>query len=166
MQKKKRLSQKAWNNVLIFIALGMILVLNLDQFKQNDDNATRLIVPEGSFIQKLDINGVLIEKAAQQWRINTAGILPETMPDAQQLSSMVKAWQQVYITPSEMDFSIDSFGDPDIVVTITIAGQVESIVVGLSVQSKQLYVILNTQIYLLNSPPIKTLLEPIVAVSQ
>lgn len=54
-----RLSKRAWNNVLIFSMIALILILNLEQFK-NDTPKTRLIVPEGEYILSLNINGVEI----------------------------------------------------------------------------------------------------------
>lgn len=158
------MSQRTWNNVLIFIVIAMILVLNLDKFSSGDGPKARLIVPEGEYILNLSINQVEIEKAGQQWRISGKGVQPSILPNAGQLQSIVSAWQRAYISPAGIDFDADLFAAPDSLVIISLAGKLEPIVVALSIVEQQLFVIVNKQVYILNSPSITKLLEPIVSV--
>jgi hypothetical protein len=159
-----RMSQRTWNNVLIFIVLAMILVLNLDKFSSDDGPTARLVVPEGEFILNITINQVEIEKAGQQWRISSKGVQPSALPSPEQLQRIVSAWQQTYISPAELDFDVSVFSDPDSLVVITLAGKIDPVVVALKIVEQQLFLILNKQVYILNSPSIKQLLEPIVNV--
>lgn len=159
-----RMSQRTWNNVLIFIVIAMILALNIDKFTADDGPRARLVVPEGEFILNLSINQVAIEKAGQQWRINRAGVQPSTPASAEQLQSLVSAWQQTFITPAGIEFDAATFTNPDSLVVLELAGKPEPIVVALKIVEEQLFLIVDKQIYILNSPSIKKLLEPIVDV--
>lgn len=160
-----RLTKRAWNNILIFSMLGLILILNIDSFK-SDGPSARLIVPEGEYIIGMHINEVQIERAGQQWRINTTGIVPSTMPSADQLQALVKAWQQAYISPAGLEFDNDLFSTPSVLVLISLAGVSEPTVVALSIVENQLFFVIDKRIYILNSPTIQQLLEPIVQVTQ
>jgi len=160
-----RLSKRAWNNVLIFSMIALILILNLDQFK-DDSPKTRLVVPEGEYILSLDINGVKIEKAGQQWRIAPNSIQVNPLPTEAQLRSLVSAWQEVYISPANIDYDLSLFSQPDVIVTLRLAGRSEASVIGFSIINEQLYLVLDAQVYILNSPNVSYLLEPIVNVTQ
>lgn len=145
--------------------LGIILILNLDKFRSNDPVA-RLIVPEGEYITNIQINQVEIEKAGQQWRINPNGIQPSTQPSAEKLEAIVKAWQQAYISPAQIDFDSSLFSMPSSLVVIARAGVSQPTVVALNIVEEQLFFVIDKQIYILNSPTIVQLLEPIVQVTQ
>lgn len=160
-----RLSKRAWNNVLIFSMIALILILNLEQFK-NDTPKTRLIVPEGEYILSLNINGVEIERAGRQWRIASNGIQVTPTPAEDKLRNIVSAWQRAYVSPADIDFDTELFGQPDILVTLQLAGVSQATVIGFSIINEQLYLTLNTQVYILNSPNVSFLLEPIVTVTQ
>lgn len=160
-----KLTQRTWNNVLIFTMLGLILILNIDMFK-SDKPTARLIVPEGEYIISIQINQVVLEKAGPQWRISPIGMQPSTMPNASQLQEIVKAWQQAYISPTDIEFDNEVFSTPSILVTLSLAGVNQPTVVALNIIENQLFFVIKKQIYALNSPTIKQLLEPIVQVTQ
>ncbi len=160
-----RLTKRTWNNVLIFSMIGLILILNIDTFKGEKPTA-RLIVAEGDYIINLQINQVELEKAGPQWRIDTNGIQPNVMPNAEKLQEIIKAWQQAYITPAEMEFDNSLFSAPSTLVVISLAGVSQPTVVALNIIESQLFFVINKQIYVLNSPTIQQLLEPVVKVTQ
>jgi hypothetical protein len=145
--------------------LGLILILNIDTFK-SDEPSARLIVAEGEYIISMDINQVELEKAGQQWRISPSGIQPSVLPSSEQLQGIVKAWQQAYISPADIDFDNELFSTPSTLVVISLAGVSQPTVVALNIVEKQLFLVINKQIFILNSPAIKQLLEPIVQVTQ
>lgn len=159
-----KMSQRTWNNVLIFTMIALVVALNFDKFTSGDGPSVRLVVPEGEFILNVSINQVSIEKAGNQWRVSTKGIQPSLMPSAEQLQNIVSAWQQTYISPAGIDFDTALFSHPDSIVVISLAGKNEPVVVALKIVEAQLFVILNKQVFILNSPSIKQLLEPIVDV--
>ncbi|MFT4655298.1 MAG: hypothetical protein ACI82S_002960 [Patiriisocius sp.] len=160
-----RLTKRTWNNVLIFSMIGLILILNIDTFKGEKPTA-RLIVAEGDYIINLQINQVELEKAGPQWRIDPNGIQPNVMPNAEKLQEIIKAWQQAYITPAEMEFDNSLFSAPSTLVVISLAGVSQPTVVALNIIESQLFFVINKQIYVLNSPTIQQLLEPVVKVTQ
>jgi len=160
-----RLTKRSWNNILIFSMLGIILILNIDKFRSNEPTA-RLVVPEGEYIINLQINQVDIEKAGQQWRINPSGVQPSVLPSADELQAIIKAWQQAYISPAGVDFDNSVFSTPSSLVVISLAGVSKPTVVALNIVETQLFFVIEKQVYILNSPAIAELLEPIVQVTQ
>jgi hypothetical protein len=160
-----KLTKRSWNNILIFSMLGLILILNIDSFK-SDESTTRLIVPEGEYIISMQINRVEIEKAGPLWRINPNGVQPNTLPSPEKLQVIVKAWQQAYISPAGIDFDGDLFSSPSTLVVLSLAGVAQPTVVALNIIDGELFFVINKQVFILNSPTIQKLLEPIVLVSQ
>jgi hypothetical protein len=160
-----RLTKRTWNNILIFTMLGLFIVLNLDSFK-SDKPSARLVVPQGEYIINMQINNVELEKAGQQWRINPNGVQPSIIPSFEQLQTIIKGWQQAYISPAEMAYDNSVFSTPSSVVVISIAGVSQPTVVALNIIENQLFFVIDKQVYVLNSPAIQQLLEPIVQVSQ
>ena len=160
-----RLSKRAWNNVLIFSMIALILILNLDQFNQ-EEARTRLIVPEGEYILSIDINGLEIEKAGPQWRIAPSGIQANETINETQLSDIVDAWQRAYISPVGTEFSTEVFGQPDIIAVLQLAGVSKQTVVAFNIVQEELFLVIDKQVYILNSPNVAQLLEPVVNVTQ
>lgn len=161
-----RLSKRAWNNILIFSMLVLILILNLDQFSSNDKAQARLVVAQGEYILSMQINQLEIEKAGSQWRINPNAIAPSNMPTAQQLQSIILAWQQAYVQPADIEFDSQQFASPDTLVSLNLAGSNTPIVVAFFIVNEQVYLVLNKQVYVLMSPNIEQLLSPIVTVKK
>ena len=160
-----RLSQRAWNNVLIFSMLTLILIFNYDKFG-DDEPSARLIISEGEYIINMQINEVEIERAGQLWRLDPNAVQPSIVPTAEQLSDIINAWQRAYISPAGIEFDQEMFGNPSTIVVISLAGVSAPKVVALSVVEEQLFFVVNKQVYILNSPTIRALLEPIVQVKQ
>jgi len=160
-----KISTRTWNNILIFTVLGLILVLNLDKFR-SEGPRSRLIVPEGEYIISMQIHQVEIEMAGQVWRVDPQGIQPEVVPDSERLREIVSAWQQAYISPAGIDFDIELFESPEVLVTLSLAGESNTTVVALTIVENQLFFVLEKQVFVLNSPSIKALLEPIIIVKQ
>lgn len=160
-----RLSKRAWNNVLIFSMIALILILNLDQFSQ-EEASTRLIVPEGEYILSVSINGLKIEKAGPQWRVSSSGIQANENISQTQLSNIIDAWQRAYISPVSTEFSTEVFGQPDIIAVLQLAGVSKQTVVAFNIVQEELFLVIDKQVYILNSPNVAQLLEPVVTVTQ
>ena len=86
-----RLSQKAWNNVIIFAMLAMILMLNLSSFKPDDSDLPSPIIEEGAILLSLQINQNVIERAGQTWRLED---IAQEQVSSQQLAILVDNWQR------------------------------------------------------------------------
>jgi hypothetical protein len=145
--------------------LGLILVLNIDSFR-SDEPTTRLIVGEGEYIISMQINQVEIEKAGQQWRIDPNGEQASVIPSHEKLQAIVKAWQQAYVSPAGIEFDNELFSSPSTLVVLSLAGVSQPTVVALNIIESQLFFVIDKEVYILNSPTIKQLLEPIVQVTQ
>lgn len=161
-----RLTQRAWNNVLIVTMISLIVVFNFEKFTWEDDLSARLVVPEGEYILSMNINGVDIQKAGQQWRISPNGLQINPNPSAEALAAIVRAWQTFYISPANIPFDLESFASPQAIVTIALAGDAKPVVVAFNVIEQQLLVVINKQVFIVNSPSISALLEPIVRVKR
>ena len=72
-----RLSKRAWNNVLIFACLGMIIIFNLMSGKliDNAEGSVATILPEQSMILTLEYPNVSIERLGTSWRVNPSEII-------------------------------------------------------------------------------------------
>ena len=161
-----RLSKRAWNNVLIFAMVGLILALNWERLSGDDETSVRLIVPEGEFVLSMQINQVMIEKAGMIWRINPNGIQASSLVSNEQLEQIVSAWQQAYIAPADIYFDPQVFSNPEVIVTLSLAGQPVPTVVALKIVQEQMFVVINKDIFVLMSPSVNALLEPIVEVKR
>lgn len=127
-----RLSRKAWNNVLIFSMLIMIMLLNgmHKKFDSTEPLAKVPLLPEHSLVLTLDFGQFAIERIGQSWRINHA--------DEQQVSSNIAAvdgavltglmatWAEYIVTMAESDEQAAVLVKgkmPDYYVVATLAGK-------------------------------------------
>lgn len=67
-----RLSQKGWNNVLIFACLFMIILFNYtsNMFATNSEKmAVEPLVPNSKLVQAIDFSGIEIQRLGATWRV-------------------------------------------------------------------------------------------------
>jgi hypothetical protein len=87
-----RLTRKGWNNVIIFAAMAMILILNVSNdklFADKEESSQQKLFPQGELILTLELNSaMIIERVGTGWKIT-----PESRLNAQGLSAMMLAWQ-------------------------------------------------------------------------
>ena len=113
-----RLSQRAWNNVIIFAMLAMILLFNLsDIFKGSDYDAQsiRPLLPRDAVIMTIDYGDWKIERIGQGWRRTPAG------PENVALSDIITQWQAATLQSARTDIVM-----PDslpVVVVVWLAGE-------------------------------------------
>lgn len=117
-----RLSRKAWNNVLIFSVLIMILLFNSTNNILNrgdaDDNAVRPLVPRDAIVMTLDYGPLKIERIGQGWRFN--GALSEIDGLQSTPEKIVRTWQTSSMTPVNASVS-----EAPMVVVVWLAGEAE-----------------------------------------
>lgn len=163
----KRLSRRAWNNVLIVSMLVMILVLNWDQFGvSNSEHSGIFAVPQDMQISSMSINGVELEQAGTQWRVSSSGLTPAVMPSPEHLNTMISAWQTAYFELVEFDYPKDRFWAPEVVVNINLVGANDTKRVAFTVIDNTFVTIIDGKLYHLYSPSIEALLEPIINVKK
>lgn len=96
-----KLSKTAWNNVIIFSVMIIILFINgtNDRLFPADDNTANdaLILPEHSVILTLSITqtskgAVLFERIGKAWQMTSQGLLLDLTN--QQIEQLMFTWQQ------------------------------------------------------------------------
>ncbi|MBU2923689.1 hypothetical protein Q4506_02195 [Colwellia sp. 4_MG-2023] len=120
-----KLSKTAWNNVIIFSVMIIILIINTTNnrlFPETDTN-DELILPEHSVILTLSIafpnnTSVVFERVARAWKTNSQGVLVDLTN--QQIDQMMFAWQQGSGLMQASDIVIE--GQESIEISIGIAG--------------------------------------------
>ena len=68
-----RLSQRGWNNVLIFACLFLIMLFNSTEqiFSEKEPEAIQPLLPANSLIQSINFNGIKFERIGSSWRVLT-----------------------------------------------------------------------------------------------
>jgi len=90
-----KLSRTGWNNVIIFVVMTFILVINATnkQLFSEDDTVSTIeqsLLGNGSVILTLALNSnILIERIGRTWRATPAKL------SGQALEQMMMSWQQV-----------------------------------------------------------------------
>ena len=106
-----RLSRKAWNNVIIFAMLIMILLFNSTTNilnRSNVEQSAQPLLPDGAVLMTLESNGFKIERIGSGWRINS------DLAELQTASSeLVERWQSTIMHPAE---AAETSGQPEVVV--------------------------------------------------
>jgi hypothetical protein len=135
-----RLTQRAWNNVLIFSMLLLIVLFNLSTglFKNDDTNLSPFIelLPQNAVVMSIELDSRTIERVGRGWRL-----LPDGA-NAQLLATLVANWQQA---------KLEAIGqaklEPTQVVTVWLAGEEQGRVYLFAQEGSDVLVQINGQIY-------------------
>jgi hypothetical protein len=104
-----KLSQRAWNNVIIISMLMLILLFNFSSNFLNEGSdakpAVRALVPTDAVITTIEFHQHKIERIGQGWRATFADSANA------KLSKLVEHWQLSEIRPIELDKNLSQF-DP------------------------------------------------------
>lgn len=95
-----KLSKTAWNNVIIFSVMIIILIINTTNnhlFPENDISNDELLLPEHSVVLTLSVflpnnRSITFERIGRAWQMTKKGILLDLTN--QQIEQMMFAWQQ------------------------------------------------------------------------
>ncbi len=156
-----RLSQKAWNNVIIFAMLAMILILNISSFKSDDSDFPIPIIEEGGLLLSLQIDQYVIERAGQTWRLSSSSPLAneqslEERSDA--LAMLVDNWQRALVK-SQYEVTAEALQSPDVVVVLWLAGERNGLVLPIKTINQQTYLMFNNEVMLLDFPTVEQLTQ-------
>lgn len=115
-----KLSKPAWNNVIIFSVMAMILLINLMNKEDDEAHATAKSQPtllaENSVVLTLAVEEhAVIERTGTSWQISPSIL------NAQELEQMMLAWQQS--EGSELLDTPDTSNANAQVVAIQVAGR-------------------------------------------
>lgn len=95
-----KLSRTAWNNVIIFSVMIIILLINATNdrlFPEGESDNDKYLLPEHSVILTLTINfpdnrQLTFERVGRAWQMTRQGLLVDL--SNQQIDQMMLAWQQ------------------------------------------------------------------------
>lgn len=151
-----RLSQRGWNNVIIFTTLILILLFNFssDFLNRNAEDKAEIstLIPSGWVITTIDYGQDKVERIGQGWRSQSGKLNHED------LTQLVSAWQnaEIELFDSKLNWQSDTQ-----VIEVWFAGQAEPIEYSfLSLADKTLVKIdqkFKQQTYLLISPAFSNL---------
>jgi hypothetical protein len=152
-----RLSQRAWNNVIIFSMLLLILLFsstsNFLTSNETDLDQTLLLVPENSLIMTLDFGSQKVERIGRGWRV--VGGDTEELIDQTTLTKLIDNWRLAEISLSEQIFEGDG-----LIVVLWLAGQDLARVYQFYQQDQMLMVRVDKKVYQLNNMPQNALFLP------
>lgn len=121
-----KLSQKGWNNVLIFSCMFMILLFNYTNnmlMTNDEDQVAKPLVAQEQLIQAIDFNGIEIQRLGANWRVLSK--FPTVQ--VEQPEQLIAEWKQRPLqTLSNSPMLMDTVKSMPVVVWI--AGQEEGAV--------------------------------------
>ena len=169
-----RLSQKAWNNVIIFAMLAMIVVLNIGNLQSDDEALPFPIIGEGELILSLEIDQFTIERAGTSWRLDTESLQllnsesPDAVsnqlgrkiapPEAGQLATVIDYWQRALVK-RQTEVTTDMLSTPDHIVVLWLAGERNGKVIPIKVIDQKAYVLMNNEALLVDFPTLSQLTQ-------
>lgn len=110
------LSQRAWNNVIIFAMLLMVYLFSISNkfiVANDDDEKLRFLLPEHSIIMSIEFADVTLQRIGRSWR--TEGSDNWLMEN---LQSIVYTWQHAVVSDNEYVVQTHPY-----VVTMQLAGE-------------------------------------------
>ena len=137
-----RLSKRAWNNVLIFACLGMIIIFNLMSGKliDNAEGSIATILPEQSMILTLEYPNVSIERLGTSWRVN-----PSEFIQPADVERIMNTW----LTMSG-EISLATSDEEGYRVTLWLAGQEHPMKLWVQPESQLITDILNQKTWMIS----------------
>lgn len=142
MRGSMRLSKRAWNNVLIFACLGMIIIFNLMSGKliDNAEGSIATILPEQSMILTLEYPNVSIERLGTSWRVN-----PSEFIQPADVERIMNTW----LTMSG-EISLATSDEEGYRVTLWLAGQEHPMKLWVQPESQLITDILNQKTWMIS----------------
>ena len=171
-----RLSQKAWNNVIIFAMLAMILIFNMSSFQSEDDSLPFLIIEDGGILLSLQIDQAIIERAGKTWRVSSSTlpiadqnseVIPsndatnadnEKQATASELAGLVDNWRRALVK-RQTDVEATALKNPDLIVVLWLAGERNGRVLPIRTIDNLTYLMFKDEVFLLDFPTLEQLTQ-------
>ena len=136
-----RLSRRAWNNVIIFTMLIMIILFNsthniLTGSVDDESQVVPLLSPD-AVLMSLEFGNQKIERIGRGWRLTPPSNLSES-----ELADIIAHWHQAELVPDELPASV-----PPLVVVAWLAGQPHGRVFQYYLTDQALFVKVESQLY-------------------
>ncbi len=139
-----RLSQRAWNNVVIFAMLFMVYLFTLGNDLINRETVTDEAVPllpPYSIIMKLDFGYASIERIGQDWRVGEG-----TAVAVDDMVAKVAKWEQLTIQPTQQKPDSSPY-----IVSMQVAGEARARVFQLFPQGHTVLIQYQSDLYLVDN---------------
>ncbi|MGS2719515.1 hypothetical protein [Paraglaciecola aestuariivivens] len=122
-----KLSQRAWNNVIIISMLILIVMFNFSSNILNGENdvaaTERGLIPQGMIITTMQFPHYQVERIGQGWRSNLAN------SSLDKLIELTEQWQQAQIQPLAPEHELSTpDAEQSIKVQVWLAGQAAPVV--------------------------------------
>lgn len=119
-----KLSKTAWNNVIIFSVMIIILLINSTNdrlFPDSNDTNDQLVLPEHSVVLTLAITlpsaaSVAFERVGKAWKMTSQGVLLDLTN--QQIEQLMYAWQQSSGLVQAADIIIDGQAGVEVIISL------------------------------------------------
>lgn len=154
-----RLSQKAWNNVIIFSMLIMITILNMDRFSGDDDLDISSIIEESDIVLSMQIDQNVIERVGQSWRFSPKSPAASSNVDAQKLAILINNWQRAIVAEPIEIIDNSLFNQPRHIAVIWLAGESEGRAYPIIVLNDNAYIQIANEAKLLDFPNLSQLVS-------
>ena len=124
-----KLSKTAWNNVIIFSVMIIILLINTTNdrlFPKDNSVNDQLLLPEHSVVLTLSISlainkKIVFERVGRAWKMTSQGVLLDLTN--QQIEQMMFSWQQSSGLMQASDIVVD--GQTGIEIELNLASEVQ-----------------------------------------
>ncbi|WP_338024893.1 hypothetical protein [Alteromonas antoniana] len=147
-----RLSQRAFNNVVIFAMLLMIALFNLDSFLPvSQPQGSQPLLTSDAYILKIEQDQQRLERTGQHWRYVTETVV-DMAPEAQ-----IEAWQSGILEPAPRARSLAQNLRP-IIAVVWLAGESQGLVYAFYMSDSHTFVKHNDQWFELERVTLKSLL--------
>ncbi|MFC3123080.1 hypothetical protein [Agaribacter flavus] len=154
----RRLSQKAWNNVLIFSMLILIAVLNWDKFFGEGELAVMPVLPEGAVVLSIQIDQIRFERVGTGWRVvANAADLTDSL-SSEHVGEIVSAWENALMRLPFEQLNAEDFYPSDHIVSVWVAGQKNGLVFSIKTIQEYTYIVHESKYYVLDFPTVAQLL--------
>lgn len=148
----RKLSQRAWNNVLIFSMLALIIILNWENFVRSDNAVPTTALDETDVILSMQIDTLSFERIGTGWRVQgPENLIPEGL-NTDKINEIVNNWLRLELSELTTKDEYQYFVQPDHNIKLFIAGRQEPLAVYLVLSDNQLYAMIDNQAFMVESP--------------
>ncbi len=148
----RKLSQRAWNNVLIFSMLALIIILNWENFVRPDNQDVTNVLDRTDVILSMQIDTLSFERIGTGWRVvGPENVIPKDL-NTDKINEIVNNWLTLQLTEMTSREDYQYFTTPDHNIKLYVAGRQGPLSVYLVLSDSQLYAMINNQPYIISSP--------------
>ncbi|MEM0911505.1 MAG: hypothetical protein AAGJ37_11050 [Pseudomonadota bacterium] len=148
----RKLSQRAWNNILIFSMLALIIILNWENFVSRDVQTSSTALDQTDVILSMQIDTLSFERIGTGWRVQgPEHLIPKNL-NTEKIDQIVNSWLQLQLSELSSKAEYQYFTQPDHNVKLYVAGRQEPLLIYLVLSDNQLYAMIENQPFIIEAP--------------